>query len=146
MRYERQAMGLDKDWGGASTSLKNVQAADSGLDVFRICGHRCTACKFSISIILTEKYTQMISDRKMASNAFVIQTQKNTVPDSLSRELTDAFGKGFSRSNLQNMRLLYLSCSLLASPRDSNSRSKRELSICRFSSRTDHAELTVSFS
>ena len=27
----------------------------------------------------------------------------------LSRELTDTFGKGFSRSNLQNMRLLYLS-------------------------------------
>ena len=26
----------------------------------------------------------------------------------LSRELTETYGKGFSRSNLQNMRLLYL--------------------------------------
>ena len=43
----------------------------------------------------------------------------------LAKELTNAFGKGFSRSNLQNMRLLYLAyekCQTLSGFFDSSDR------------------------
>mgnify|MGYP003291725321 CR=1 FL=1 len=38
------------DWGGASTSQKNVQVADSGLDVFSHLYYKCIACAYCFSI------------------------------------------------------------------------------------------------
>jgi len=44
------------DWGGASTSLKNVQAADSGLDVFfAFVATDALLASISFSMISTEK-------------------------------------------------------------------------------------------
>ena len=105
MQCERQAMGLDKkELIPASDFTPVVREIRQVLDnahsnVARQVNGELLATYWNIGRIICE-YEQSLPERADYGK----QTLK-----ALSRELTEAFGKGFSRSNLQNMRLLYLS-------------------------------------
>lgn len=95
---------MEKDLIQASDFTPVVREIRQMLDnarsnVARQVNSELLATYWNIGRIICE-YEQTLPDRADYGK----QTLK-----ALSRELTDVFGKGFSRSNLQNMRLLYLS-------------------------------------